>query len=220
MQNKEHIARQGGRNDSHDHRCRCQRSSSKIAVETSGSLEVPERHGAPTQWMSGWMDTVQGWLRWLREGGGHIEVETVGFWGEQRHLKWWGLEAQSTAGASPSDKLPLGCLPAARVCLPRYCGSPSSFPPGSDCALAGWLAGRDSPPRERAEVVSLQRGGPPRCCARWFYFYSGWHDTKGTGTGEKEALRVGRRPGQPVARKTSRGDGELRVIALQTLAEH
>lgn len=156
MQNKEHIARQGGRNDSHDHRCRCQRSSSKIAVETSGSLEVPERHGAPTQWMSGWMDTVQGWLRWLREGGGHIEVETVGFWGEQRHLKWWGLEAQSTAGASPSDKLPLGCLPAARVCLPRYCGSPSSFPPGSDCALAGWLAGG-----ARLAPKGKSRGGFP-----------------------------------------------------------
>lgn len=172
-------------------------------------MEVPERHGAPTQWMSGWMDTVQGWLRWLREAGGHIEVETVGFWGEQRHLKWWGLEAQSTAGASPSDKLPLRCLPAARVCLLWESQFPSTWERLCPGRLAG---GARLAPKGKSRGGFPAARGQPRCCARWFYFYSGWHDTKGTGTGEKEALRVGRRPGQPVARATSRGDGELRVI--------
>lgn len=68
--------------------------------------------------------------------------------------------------------------------------------------------------------MSLQRQGRPGAVPGSFIFIPDGTTPRGTGTGEKEALRVDRRPGQPVARKMARGDGEMGSRGnLQALTE-
>lgn len=164
----------------------------------------------------------KGWRRWLREASGHTRwrprgTETFGV---------VGLEAQVPPIQGQGRRLHLiSCLcgPFPQPIFACY-GSPNQNPVQmflTDPVVAGsWLAGgatlvtvlkqRTKKKHDRkTREVSLQREGRPGAVPGSFIFIRHGTTARGTGTGEKEALRVDRRPGQPVARKATRVDGEM-----------
>lgn len=173
----------------------------------------------------------KGLRRWLREASGHTRwrlrgAETFGV---------VGLGGPGTTNSGQGRLHLISCLcgpfSTTHLCLlwwPKPETSTMFLP--NPVVTVSWLAGgatlvtdlkqrtqeeekkkkttKNYDDRETKEV-SLQREGRPVAVPGSFIFIRHGTTPRGTGTGEKEALRVDRRPGQPAARKTTRVDGEM-----------